>query len=174
MGVQLVRVPYVKAGHVSLATYARPGVLNRANMVAAGSGTASCSIAAVDPTLEVRGVYTGSVDATYVIEVLEDDTIPNTYRWKKNGGAWTTAAMQNVFHPSGGFGGEGANIRFVATVGHTTGQWWSFTASSSNDTVSTATLQSTHREWELCSNRGVCDEDKGTCKCFDNWGTWAW
>ena len=91
-------------------------------------------------------------------------------RWKKDGGSWTEAFMTNYFVD---IDSDGAQISFADTVGHTTGQWWSFTTSASNDTVSTATLQSTVREWGLCSNRGVCNDETGSCTCFDNWGMTA-
>lgn len=50
-------------------------------VTAAASGTPSCVIALLDPTLHVRGVYTGSTDSTLVVEVLDDDAVPNTYRY---------------------------------------------------------------------------------------------
>jgi len=140
-------------------------------MVAAGGGTASCVIAAFDHSLSTSGTYSGGADADYVVEVLDDTADPNTYRWKKDGGSWTTANMESSAHPVGGLGAEGVQLTFTSTVGHTSGAWWSFSAASSDGSLGDITFQSTVREWALCSNRGVCDENLGSCTCFDGWGT---
>jgi len=69
----------------------------------------------------VLGVaFSGAASAYYEVEI---DTVatPDTFRWRKNGGAWTegvaiTGAAQTL--------DEGQTITFGATTGHTLGDLW--------------------------------------------------
>ena len=71
-----------------------------------------------DATLGV--VFTGAASAYYEVEIDAVAT-PDTFRWRKNGGAWTedvaiTGAAQTL--------DEGQTITFGATTGHTLGDLW--------------------------------------------------
>ncbi len=65
-------------------------------------------------------VFTGAASAYYEVEIDAVAT-PDTFRWRKNGGAWTedvaiTGAAQTL--------DEGQTITFGATTGHTLGDLW--------------------------------------------------
>jgi hypothetical protein len=66
------------------------------------------------------GTYTGTVSATYTIEIDSAGT-PDTFKWKKNSGAWTsgvaiTGSAQTL--------SDGVTITFGATTGHTATEYW--------------------------------------------------
>lgn len=64
--------------------------------------------------------YTGNADATFTV-VIDGVGSPNTFKWKKDSGAWTTgvAITGSVQTLS-----DGVTITFGATTGHTaTDQW---------------------------------------------------
>lgn len=65
--------------------------------------------------------YTGTGDSTYTIEIVDDTSNPNTYRFKKDeNGTWSDpVACNSTFHPDDGVGGEGFQIAFAEVVGHT-------------------------------------------------------
>jgi len=65
--------------------------------------------------------FSGAASAYYEVEIDAADT-PDTFKWRKNGGAWTedvaiTGAAQTL--------DDGQEITFAATTGHTLGdKWW--------------------------------------------------
>jgi hypothetical protein len=70
------------------------------------------------------GTHTGTAAATFTVEIDGAGT-PDTFRWKKNAGAWTagvaiTGAAQNL--------SDGVTVKFTATTGHTVGDSWLITA----------------------------------------------
>ncbi len=65
------------------------------------------------------GTHTGTTGATYTIEIDAVDT-PDTIRWRKDSGAWTTA----VAITSSNTLSDGVKIDFTATTGHTLNDQW--------------------------------------------------
>jgi len=70
--------------------------------------------------LTAGGTYSGSTSSTYWVEIDGVDS-PNTFRWRKDAGAWTstvaiTGAAQTL--------AEGLTVTFGATTGHTLGDYW--------------------------------------------------
>jgi hypothetical protein len=70
--------------------------------------------------LSTNNVYTGSVDATFEVEIDATGT-PDTFRWRKDGGSWTsgvaiTGAAQSL--------SDGVTVTFAATTGHTITDLW--------------------------------------------------
>ena len=70
------------------------------------------------------GAYTGTTPAVFEVE-MQTAATPDTFRWRKNRGAWTsgvavTGAAQNL--------SDGVTVTFGATTGHTVGEGWEFFA----------------------------------------------
>ena len=67
------------------------------------------------------GIYTGAAAAVFEIVVDGDSTI-NTYKWRKNGGAWSSPSVSMT----GGMVlmADGISIQFDATGTHTLGDTW--------------------------------------------------
>ena len=77
--------------------------------------------------VETGGTYTGTAPALYEVEIQTSAT-PDTFRWRKNGGTWTssvaiTGAAQTL--------DLGVTVTFSATTGHTVGEKWEFFAGNS-------------------------------------------
>ena len=75
------------------------------------------------------GTYNGSDTSTATYTAVIDSTgTPDTFKWQKNGGAFTTGvaitgATQTLT--------DGVKIKFTSTTGHTIGDQWTFTATPS-------------------------------------------
>lgn len=73
------------------------------------------------------GTYTGTVDATYTIIIDASVPTPDTFKWKKNSGSFTTGvSMTAGAHTLS----DGVTITFAATDGHTVNDQWVITAIS--------------------------------------------
>ncbi len=66
------------------------------------------------------GTYSGAASVGFTVEIDATGT-PDTFKWKKTGGAWTagvaiTGAAQNL--------SDGVTVKFSSTTGHTLGDAW--------------------------------------------------
>lgn len=73
--------------------------------------------------MENRGNYTGTDDGTYEV-VIDGTGTPDTFKWRKDDGAWTetvaiTGSAQTL--------AEGVQVIFAATTGHTLDDKWTMT-----------------------------------------------
>jgi len=69
------------------------------------------------------GPYVGTTPSTFSVEIDGTGT-PNTFKWKKDAGAWTTGVpitglLQSLQ--------EGVGVKFSSTTGHTSGDLWTQT-----------------------------------------------
>lgn len=70
------------------------------------------------------GTYTGSATATYIAIVDSSAASPDTFKWNKNGGSYTTGvSMSAGAHTLS----DGVTITFAATDGHTLNDQWTIT-----------------------------------------------
>ncbi|MCE5309632.1 MAG: hypothetical protein LLG20_18515 [Acidobacteriales bacterium] len=70
------------------------------------------------------GTYTGTASTTFTVQIDAAGT-PDTFKWRKSGGAWTagvaiTGATQTL--------SDGVTVRFYATTGHAVGDAWTIAA----------------------------------------------
>lgn len=73
------------------------------------------------------GTYSGTVDATYTIIIDSSAASPDTFKWKKNSGSFTTGvSMTAGAHTLS----DGVTITFAAGDGHTLNDQWVITAIS--------------------------------------------
>ncbi len=73
------------------------------------------------------GTYTGIVDAAYTIIIDSSAASPDTFKWKKNSGSFTTGvSMTAGAHTLS----DGVTITFAAQDGHTLNDQWVITAIS--------------------------------------------
>lgn len=80
------------------------------------------------------GTYTGEKKDVYEVEIDATGT-PDTYKWRKNGGAYTSGVSITVSPQTLS---DGVTVTFGATTGHTLGNKWTITItgnawSASND-----------------------------------------
>ena len=73
------------------------------------------------------GTYTGTVNATYTVIIDSSAASPDTFKWKKNSGSFTTGV---VMTGSAQTLSDGVTITFAATDGHTLNDQWVITAIS--------------------------------------------
>lgn len=69
------------------------------------------------------GTYSGTEDAKIEVEVVDDAATPETYRWRKDGGDWSTPANM-LATPT--VISEGWSLDWNANVGHTDLDTWTF------------------------------------------------
>lgn len=64
-------------------------------------GTPTCVVQPFDRTLSTFGNYTGLEDDEFVVEIVDDTSVPNTYRYKKgvNGTFSEAFDCNSTFHP---------------------------------------------------------------------------
>lgn len=73
------------------------------------------------------GTYTGIVNATYMVIIDSSAASPDTFKWKKNAGSFTTGvSMSAGAHTLS----DGVTITFAAQDGHTLNDQWVITAIS--------------------------------------------
>lgn len=72
------------------------------------------------------GTYTGSEPSVYIIEIDDASSSPNTFKWSKDGGSYTSA--QSCTIGDGLTLSDGINVAFTSTTGHTLGDKWYITA----------------------------------------------
>lgn len=73
------------------------------------------------------GTYTGTVNATYTVIIDSSAASPDTFKWKKNSGSFTTGVSASAgAHTLS----DGVTITFAATDGHTLNDQWVITAVS--------------------------------------------
>ena len=70
--------------------------------------------------ISATGQYTGATSAQYDIEIESTGT-PDKFKFRKDGGSYTTNQSAST---SGTSIGDGLNIKFKATTGHTVGDRW--------------------------------------------------
>lgn len=71
------------------------------------------------------GTYTGEPNDYWEVEITANGT-PDVFRWRKNGGSWTTGV--NITGSAQSLS-DGVTVAFAATVGHTIGDVWTYTVS---------------------------------------------
>lgn len=71
------------------------------------------------------GTFAGEPGDYWEVEITGNGT-PDVFRWRKNGGSWTTGV--NITG-SGQTLSSGVTVTFAATVGHTIGDVWTYTVS---------------------------------------------
>lgn len=71
------------------------------------------------------GTYTGEPNDYWEVEITANGT-PDVFRWRKNGGSWTTGV--NITGSAQALS-DGVTVAFAATVGHTIGDVWTYTVS---------------------------------------------
>jgi len=100
------------------------------------------------------GTYTGAgSDGFFEVEIMTAAT-PDTFRWRKNGGSWTsgvaiTGSAQTL--------SDGVTITFAATTGHTVGDVFKYGARSTKFNDNVATPDYTRRPLsasEVAANHG--------------------
>jgi len=122
-----------------------------------GAGTVSDEIfsgSGLDD-LESSGTFTGNDPATYVV-ILTGTATPNTFKWNKDGGAFSadvniTGAAQSL--------SSGVVVTFGATTGHTVNDQWTIRAGitwqtlrvtyNQTDTYLRSGLQADLFEWQM-------------------------
>lgn len=73
------------------------------------------------------GTYTGTVNATYTVIIDSSAASPDTFKWKKNSGSFTTGVSASAgAHTLS----DGVTITFAAIDGHTLNDQWVITAIS--------------------------------------------
>jgi len=87
------------------------------------------------------GTYTGTADATYEV-VIDATGTPDTFKWRKDGGAWTstvsiTGSAQTL--------SDGVTVTFGATTGHTLDDQWTITANGLYEDNEALLVSSTDR-----------------------------
>jgi hypothetical protein len=76
------------------------------------------------------GTYTGTVTATYTVIIDASASSPDTFKWKKNSGSFTTGvSMTAGAHTLS----DGITITFAATDGHTVNDQWVITVTVYTD-----------------------------------------
>ena len=80
------------------------------------------------------GLYTGT-SSTFFTVVLQTTASPNTFKWKKGSGAFTTGVNCSTSPIALS---DGVTIKFGALTGHTIGDTWSILAEDSVDATQSA------------------------------------
>lgn len=79
-----------------------------------GSGLNDCTL----------GAYSSASDSSHFEIVIDANGTPDTFKWRENGGGWTTGvAITGASQDIAGANGTQA-ITFAATTGHTIGDQW--------------------------------------------------
>ena len=89
-----------------------------------GVGEPECSFHEFDRDIETEfnNTFLGIVDTEYTIEVFDDMSVPNTYRFRTQISNFSAPIpMNSTFHPDMGLEDNGVVIRFKSVVGHTAG-----------------------------------------------------
>lgn len=74
----------------------------------------------------ISGAYTGAENATFEVEITAEGA-PDTFRWRKNAGAWTSGV---AITGSPQLLSDGISISFAATTGHSYSYKWTITATA--------------------------------------------
>lgn len=129
---------YLRYGDVSIF---RGGGLT--GSVAAGTlAYASASVASDTFTgsglddITTGGTYTGEESETFYVEVDSVGT-PDTFKWKRGNGAWTTGVSMTG---SAQTLADGVEVTFGATTGHTLGDQWNFAVVGTKTDMSAKTI----------------------------------
>src|SRR5574343_105689 len=82
---------------------------------------ATASVVAGPDDCVFSGPYTGTTSSTFRVEIDDDSADPETFKWRKDAGSWTTGVAitgddQTLV--------EGITVNFAVLVGHTTGDYW--------------------------------------------------
>src|ERR1043166_1436739 len=121
------------------------------------------------------GTYTGTTAATFHLEIDNDAATPATYKWQKNGGAFTTG-VNTATTPH--LLSDGVSVTFLTTTGFSNGDAWDFktdervlmhqftaTAQGTGDTQASSLV------WSSPCNVG--ELSIGTTDCFGSGSTYA-
>lgn len=101
------------------------GPLGALDVKAPASGVVVSTATVTDKNnVRVAGTYSGTAPATYIVAIDGTGT-PNTYKWNKDGGAFTTGvAITGVAQTLA----DGLTINFQATTGFTLNNQWTINA----------------------------------------------
>lgn len=80
--------------------------------------------------ISLTGTYTGSEAATFDVEIDAEGT-PDTFKWRKNDGAYTTGV---AITGAAQLLSDGISVTFAATTGHSYSFSWTITASPTTTT----------------------------------------
>ncbi len=86
------------------------------------------------------GHYRGTTDEDYEVEIDGTGT-PDTFRWRKGAGAWTSGV--DITGSAQAIGTEGVYVTFGATTGHTASDTWTIAVTAWGVTLSGLTDDST-------------------------------
>ena len=81
------------------------------------------------------GLYFGTdvITVIYTVEIVDGSSTPNTIKYKKDTGAWSSPV--DIDSVNGNAVGDGVIIGFYYDVGHTTGDQWAITVTPQSPTV---------------------------------------
>jgi len=74
--------------------------------------------------MTASGVYTGDEDAFIEVKVLSAAASPDTFEWRKDGGAWSAGVNMDAGTPV--VLAEGISVTFAAQETHTDDEFWAF------------------------------------------------
>lgn len=80
--------------------------------------------------LSLTGTFTGSVAATFEVEI-DAEGAPDTFQWRKDSGSWTTGVSVTG---AAQLLSDGISVTFAATTGHSYSFKWTITASPTTTT----------------------------------------
>lgn len=72
------------------------------------------------------GTYSGAANAVFSIEIDTTTSSPDTFKWRKDGGSWTTGVAATLVGAPAALI-EGVTVYFGAVDGHTVGDAWTIT-----------------------------------------------
>lgn len=95
------------------------------DIIAVGGGTDSWAMTtgSGQDDIAFAGIYTGTTASTFEVEVVANGT-PDTWRFRKDGGAWGGAIGMST-GPTGL--SDGVTVSWTATTGHTVNDIWTLT-----------------------------------------------
>ena len=130
----------------------------------AASGTVSCAISDLIPSMTTSGDNNAGGSQTILVEIDNDYEYPNTFKWSVDNGAYTTGVAIPV-----GLSVTLQNsvvVTFAARTGYTIGQVWTLAVSNTDSVLVGVPTQVEH---EACGGRGICDTSTGSCTCSSHY-----